>query len=123
MRRIYLAATLVFWLLLAAIGVAAWWQPAAPQAMPAVATEMRYTRAELARHATPEDCWMAIRGDVYDLTSYLPDHPSRPALINPWCGREATEAYNTKTKGRPHSADADELLTQYRIGQFAAANP
>lgn len=117
MRRLYIAATLMFWLLLAAIGTAAWLQPAEPPA-PAVASDKHYTIAELARHATPEDCWMAIRGDVYDLTSYLPDHPSRPALINPWCGKEATEAYNTKTRGRAHSLEADELLPQYRIGRL-----
>lgn len=122
MRRLFIAATLAFWLLLAAIGAAALWQPAEPPA-PAVASEKRYTQAELARHATPEDCWMAIRGDIYDLTTYLPDHPARPSLINPWCGQEATEAYNTKTKGRPHTANADELLPQYKIGTFAADNP
>lgn len=122
MRRLFIASTLLFWLLIAAIGGFAWWQPAEPPA-PASGSEIRYTLAEVARHARPEDCWMAIRGDVYDLTAYLPEHPSRPALINPWCGREATEAYNTKTKGRPHSADADELLAQYRIGTFAAETP
>ena len=122
MRRLFIASTLVFWLLLAAIGAAALRQPAAPPA-PAVVSEKRYTLGELARHATPEDCWMAIRGDVYDLTTYLPDHPSRPALVNPWCGQEATEAYNTKTKGRPHSSAADQMLPQYKIGKFAADSP
>jgi cytochrome b involved in lipid metabolism len=122
MRRFFVASTLLFWLLLAAIWAAARWQPG-ELPTPASAPEQRYTSADLASHATPEDCWMAIRGDVYDLTGYLPDHPSRPALFIPWCGREATEAYNTKTKGRPHSAEADQLLAQYRIGRFAAANP
>ena len=62
---------------------------------------------------------MAIRGGVYDLSAYLPEHPSRPELVLPWCGKEATEAYNTKTKGRPHSPYSDELLNKYRIGKFA----
>lgn len=35
-----------------------------------------------------------------------------------WCGKEATDAYRTKTKGRPHSPYADQLLPTYRIGQL-----
>ena len=76
---------------------------------------------ELASHAIPENCWMAIRGSVYDLSAYLPEHPSRPEVILPWCGKEATEAYNTKTKGRSHKPYADDLLAQYRIGKLAPA--
>ena len=44
---------------------------------------------------------------------------SRPQIIEPWCGKDATEVYNTKTKNRPHSKEADELLPKYRIGRFA----
>jgi cytochrome b involved in lipid metabolism len=77
--------------------------------------------AELARHASGADCWMAIRGAVYDLTRYLPDHPSEPEIIEPWCGREATRAYETKLRGRPHSARADEMLERLRIGIAASA--
>ena len=66
---------------------------------------------------------MAIRGGVYDLSTYLPEHPSRPELVLPWCGKEATEAYNTKTKGRPHAPYTDELLAKYKIGKFTADKP
>ena len=66
---------------------------------------------------------MAIRGSVYDLSAYLPEHPSRPELVLTWCGKEATEAYNTKNKGRPHSPYADELLKKYRIGKLAPDKP
>lgn len=120
MRRLYLVATLLFWLLLAAIWAAARWLPGS--AGPAAVTANSYSQAEVARHATPEDCWMAIRGDVYDLSAYLPEHPARPALVTPWCGREATDAYNTKNKGRAHSPAADELLTHYKIGRLTPAN-
>jgi cytochrome b involved in lipid metabolism len=61
---------------------------------------------------------MAIRGSVYNLTAYLPDHPSRPSIIEPWCGKEASDAYNTKIKARAHSAEADALVTKYKIGNF-----
>lgn len=73
--------------------------------------------SEVARHASSEDCWMVIDSRVYDLTAYLPEHPSKPSIILPWCGKEASEAYKTKTKGRSHSAQADQALANYAIGR------
>jgi cytochrome b involved in lipid metabolism len=122
MRRFYRSATVIFWLLVTVFwGSSVWLAPEEESAV--LATGQPIPAAELASHAFPEDCWMAIRGGVYDLTAYLPEHPSGPDLLQPWCGKEATLAYDTKTKGRPHSAYADELLAKYRIGTFAAPNP
>ena len=122
MRRLYLSATLIFWLLVSAFWAGSVWLPRSDEGV-ADAPERVISTAELARHALAEDCWMAIRGQVHDLGAYLPEHPSRPDIVLPWCGKEATEAYDTKTKGRPHSAYADELLARYRIGILAANKP
>lgn len=81
-----------------------------------VVAEKQYDFIEIAKHSAPNDCWMVIDGVVHDITAYLPDHPSNPKIIVPWCGKEASEAYRTKTKGRKHSAEADTLLIKYRIG-------
>jgi cytochrome b involved in lipid metabolism len=120
MRALYFSATLAFWLAVASFRIAAIWFPEA-EVSAAIATDKIISPTELARHALPSDCWMAIRGNVYDLTSYLPNHPSSPDIVLPWCGKDATDAYNTKTKGRPHSPYADELLAKYRIGTLAKA--
>jgi len=123
MRRLYYLATVLFWLVVFGFWLAGRGQSGEAAPLPEAPVAAAPTRerviplAEVARHARPDDCWMAIRGGVYDLSAYLPEHPTRPALIEPWCGREATEAYNTKTRGRPHSAAADDMLPQYRIGQ------
>jgi len=122
MRRLYACATAVFWLLVATVAIVGHWSPAADPASPSAA-ERLIPVAELARHALPDDCWMAIRGGVHDVSAYLPEHPSRPDVVVAWCGREATEAYETKTRGRPHSAQADELLARYRIGRLADEEP
>lgn len=122
MRRLYLSSTVLFWLLVTVFWAGGLWLPPAAESV-AVAADKPYSTTELAKHATAENCWMAIRGSVYDLSAFLPDHPSRPEIVLPWCGKEATEAYNTKTKGRPHSPYADELLVKYRIGKFAADKP
>ena len=126
MRKLFLVATSLFWAAVMAFAVAATsTPPSSPAPLPAGGAavkpaEKRYTLADVARHATEADCWMAINGVVYDLTAYLPDHPSRPSVVLPWCGKEATEAYKTKTKGRPHSPEADQLLPTYKIGTLAS---
>lgn len=85
---------------------------------PSASKERAITLAEIAQHAHPNDCWMAIDTHVYDLSAYIPQHPTPAAIITDWCGKEASEAYHTKGRGRPHSAYADGLLPQYRIGRL-----
>ncbi len=114
-RKLFWCASAAFWVAVAAFWVGSLWLPDAAENT-ANAAERRISLKEVAKHASPADCWMAIRGAVYDLSTYLPQHPTPPSLIQSWCGKESTEAYNTKTKGRPHSPYADELLAKYRIG-------
>ena len=76
------------------------------------------TLAQLATHNTMSDCWMAINGSVYDLSSFS-NHPGGEAYV-PYCGTDATVAYGTKGgRGRPHSSRAEAMLPQYLIGTFA----
>jgi Cytochrome b5-like Heme/Steroid binding domain len=131
-RRFFIASTALFWLGVAVLalsgrGVAPLTAPppAAPAArsLPAApsatsAPSGHFTLAEVGRHRTAGDCWLVIDGGVYDVTAYLPEHPSRPEVVTAWCGREATEAYQTKTRGRAHSREADALLQTQRIGQL-----
>ncbi|MFU8817051.1 MAG: cytochrome b5 domain-containing protein [Pseudomonadales bacterium] len=72
--------------------------------------------AEVQQHDSLDDCWMAIDGEVYDLTDYVPQHPTPPAVLAPWCGSEATEGMRTKGYGRDHSPAAWAMLDDYRIG-------
>ena len=121
MKKLFISSTLLF-----GIAVAGYWLAAAltpePVGQTAVAapTEKQYSLQDVAKHATPGDCWMSINGQVYDFTAYLPGHPADPAVIQPWCGKDASEAYRTKTRGRPHSPYADTLLPRYRIGALTA---
>lgn len=113
MRRLFFSGTLLFWLVVATLAVLTGLEAPAPRPH---APPPGLSLAEVARHARAEDCWMVIRGTVYDLSAYVPDHPSKPGIFLPWCGREATEAYQTKTLGRAHSPRADQQLRQYAIG-------
>lgn len=115
MKRLYFVSTIAFWLVFAAFLGASLRMPAEQEvvARPAIAA---YTLSDVAKHGRADDCWMAISGKVYDLTAYLSQHPAPPDMIVPWCGKEATVAYHTKNRGRPHSPYASNLLQQYHIG-------
>ncbi len=52
----------------------------------AIVTSKAITKTELSKHNTKEDCWVSYNGKVYDLTSFLPNHPGSAAAIAPYCG-------------------------------------
>ena len=114
MKNLFTLATAAFWVLLALIALPG------PSGTAAEGTPgQAISLAELARHADPSSCWMAIGGQVYDLTAYRPQHPADPAVLRRHCGQEATQAYATKDVGRPHSPWATKLLEKYRLGPLA----
>ncbi len=122
MRRLFIISTMLFWLAISGFWAADLSLTESPDTQAVAAPEKSFTLTEIARHATGKDCWMAIRGQVYDFTAYVPQHPADSSVFVPWCGKEASEAYETKAKGRPHSPYADQLMTRYRIGVLAAPN-
>jgi cytochrome b involved in lipid metabolism len=119
-RKLYIGSTAAFWTIVGGLWLAAISAPDTQQQNPS-ASKKDYSLKEVASHNTAADCWMAIHGKVYDVTTYLPDHPSRPEVIERWCGKEASEAYDTKTKGRRHSQEADRQLETYLIGGLTDA--
>ncbi len=74
--------------------------------------------SEIAKHNTAADCWLIINNKVYNVTGYLSIHPGGTGTITPYCGKEATQAFNTKDIGKPHSTSANNLLTDYYIGNL-----
>ena len=76
------------------------------------------TLDELAEHDGADSCWKAIHGRVYDITDYVPDHPTEEEVILEWCGRESTEGWDNKRPGVPHSARAEAMLEEYLIGRL-----
>jgi cytochrome b involved in lipid metabolism len=116
MKKTVLAATIAFWcFMFSAVIAGKLSQPAQLAQAPAA---KQYTLKEVAQHATAKDCWMAIGGQVYDFSAYIPQHPAAPEVMTRHCGKEATRAFETKDRGRPHSDYAQSLLTKYRIGSL-----
>jgi flavocytochrome c len=51
------------------------------------------TSAELGKHNTPDDCWVAIHDKVYDLSDFAGEHPAGPQSIFDLAGLDGTEAF------------------------------
>lgn len=81
------------------------------------------TASAVAEHATPLDCWIIISDKVYNITTYLDSHPGGPETITPYCGKDATTAFDTKDKPNPapHSRSATSMLADYYIGDLNKA--
>ena len=51
--------------------------------------------SELLQHNTPQSCWLAVHGKVYDVTDFLGNHPGGAGLLLKNSGRDATSAYQS----------------------------
>lgn len=78
---------------------------------PAVADGI--TIADVAAHASRESCWSIINGNVYDLTSWIPQHPGGERAILKLCGTDGSAAYTGQHGGAPKQA---AILTGFKIG-------
>lgn len=76
-----------------------------------------FTTAEVATHNKPQDCYLIIHNNVYNVTNFLDQHPGGTDVILPYCGKDATQAFETQGGRRgTHSQSARSLLAQYQIG-------
>lgn len=72
-----------------------------------------YTLAQVQQHASPSDCWAVVSGNVYDLTSWISQHPGGPGVIEGMCGADATAAFDGQHGGQPRPA---EELARFLLG-------
>ncbi|CAO3627328.1 unnamed protein product [Cunninghamella blakesleeana] len=49
---------------------------------------------EVSKHNKKDDLWIVIHEKVYDLTSFLPEHPGGQKIILKYAGQDATEAFD-----------------------------
>ncbi|EPX71660.1 NADPH-hemoprotein reductase [Schizosaccharomyces octosporus yFS286] len=58
-----------------------------------VAEPFKVSMEELKKHNTKDDCWIAVRGKVYNVTAYAPYHPDGAKKIFKHSGIDATKQY------------------------------
>lgn len=84
--------------------------PSVNSEQPATSTapsQKTFTQSDVALHNKPNDCWLIISGNVYDVGKFLDLHPGGSDVILPFCGKDATQAFNTQGGRRSgHSQNA-----------------
>ena len=78
-----------------------------------------FTLAEVSKHNTESDCWTIVSDKVYNVTDIIPGHPGGSQAIIPFCGKDATTAFETKGGRGAHSQRANDVLNTYYVGNIA----
>ncbi|KAB5531531.1 hypothetical protein DKX38_018201 [Salix brachista] len=94
-----------------------------------MASSKVYLFDEIAKHNKSKDCWLIISGKtgnlslawktgvmVYDVTSFMDDHPGGDEVLLSSTGKDATNDFEDVG----HSDDARELMEKYVIGEADA---
>ena len=85
---------------------------------PVMAAGKSYTAADVAKHRTTASCWTIIGSSVYDITSFIPQHPGGKGAVTSLCGKNGTAAFNGQHGG---ARTPKATLSRYRIGALEAS--
>ncbi|XP_042511621.1 cytochrome b5-like [Macadamia integrifolia] len=73
-----------------------------------------YLFEDVAKHSQIKDCWLIISGKVYDVTSFMDDHPGGSEVLLSSTGKDATNDFEDVG----HSDSAREMMEKYFIGEI-----
>lgn len=74
-------------------------------------TAKHYTSAEVSAHSNAQSCWNIVNGKVYDLTSWINQHPGGSIAIVKICGIDGSSDFNRQHGGQ--SRPERELASFY----------
>ena len=86
---------------------------------PGLGTTVALTAAEVQKHSTGTDCWSVIKGEVYDLTSYVKDHPGGANLIKAICGKDGSSSFASQHAG---ASKPKNILAAFALGPLVAGS-
>ncbi|KAF3330879.1 Cytochrome B5 isoform D [Carex littledalei] len=72
-----------------------------------MAEAKKFSASDVLLHTTTDDCWLLIRGKVYDVTKFLDDHPGGEDVL-----LHASDAFENVG----HSLSAEAMMEKYLIG-------
>lgn len=91
----------------------------APSSSPSASsarTAKTYSLADVAKHSTRTDCWAAIDGGVYRLTTWISQHPGGADRILAICGKDGSSAFDGQHTG---NAKVAGILAGFRLGSLS----
>lgn len=75
-----------------------------------------FTAEDVAEHNSFKSCWVSRNGKVYDVTSFLSDHPGGDDLIVKYAGEDIGEVMQDP-KEHEHSDSAYDMLDEFLVGR------
>ncbi|KAL3625435.1 Cytochrome B5-like protein [Castilleja foliolosa] len=72
-----------------------------------------YTKAEVSLHNKRTDCWIIIKEKVYDVTSYVEEHPGGDAILA-HAGDDSTEGFF----GPQHATRVFDMIEDFYVGNL-----
>ncbi|CAK9101033.1 Fumarate reductase (FRDS) (FAD-dependent oxidoreductase) (NADH-dependent fumarate reductase) [Durusdinium trenchii] len=72
----------------------AFYEEGAPSGGAAKDTASAYTMDQVAEHKTADDCWVVLHGKVYNVTTFLDDHPGGKKAIMLYAGKDASAEFD-----------------------------
>ena len=73
--------------------------------------------SEVKKHNSRDDCWSIVSGKVYNLTSYVQQHPGGIELISSICGIDGSAAFSSQ---HGSSSKPNNVLTGLLLGSLGA---
>ncbi|XP_053604937.1 cytochrome b5-like [Plodia interpunctella] len=84
-------------------------EPGSPEAK-----DRTITLAEVSYHDTPQDCWVVIYDRVYDITTFLEEHPGGADVMLEYAGQDASTAFRSSG----HSRNTSRTLDRFLVGEL-----
>lgn len=82
-------------------------------------TSSSTSKETVAKHNTKDDCWVIVNNNVFNVTSYIPNHPAGPDIIISVCGQDATALFTSRNGKGPHPDKVQASLNQMLVGSLA----
>ena len=88
-------------------------EPATEPQDPAPAEVATFTLAEVATHNSRTSCYTIVSGNVYDVSTWIGQHPGGQFPILGMCGKDATSSFTATHGGQ---ARPESELASFKIG-------
>ncbi|XP_074616755.1 cytochrome b5-like isoform X1 [Acropora palmata] len=76
--------------------------------------EKKFSLEEVKKHNSARSTWLVIHNQVFDVTTFLDEHPGGEEVLLEQAGGDSSESFEDVG----HSSDARELLMTYLIGEL-----
>ncbi|KAL8486840.1 hypothetical protein ACS0TY_023045 [Phlomoides rotata] len=73
-----------------------------------------FTYSDVSAHNNPQDCWVIINGKVYNVTSYLNEHPGGDDVLLGQAGKDGSEEFEDVG----HGSAARLMLDEFYVGEI-----